>query len=221
MKQIRIIIVLLAVVLFSSSVSAQLLGQMAPASNLDAGASNIGSYLILAEHATGVVGSYRYGFSSDIEGRARLGFIDPDGGDMSVLVGADLKYLLWNARPAAQQSKDGYPFTFSLGTGFEYSKLGYAKYLGIYGAAIGSFPIRLQNGHSIEPYGRLSLRMQRVSVDSYNFGGQSFGGGSDTKLKIGANIGAEFHVIDLTSFTAEIQIDDDFAFMFGIELFSF
>lgn len=219
MKKYYIVLTVMAVVVFTASASAQFLGQMSPASVIPPASSKIDSYIMIGENSIGVAGQYRYGFSEYVEGRARLGFIDPEGGDMNVILGADMKYLIM---PYVQNESE---FDLSLGGGFEYTKLGGVSYLGVTGSVIGSIPVKLENNKSIEPYARLGLRMQRVSTDDYTFNNGvttvTVEGGSDTKLKIGANIGAEFSVIDLTDFTAEIQIDDEFGFFFGINLFEF
>ena len=214
-RKVSLFCIMCALALFAGSASAQFLGQMSPASVLETGHSNIDSYVIIGEHMVGVVGGWTYGFSQFVEGRARLGFVDPDGGDMSVILGGDMKYLLL---PYKENENN---FDFSLGGGFEYTKLAIAKYLSVHGSAIGSMPVALKNGKSIEPYARVTLRMQHVSEDEIIVLGTKVSGGSDTKLKIGAAVGAKFKVIDLTDFTAEIQIDEDFAFLLGITLLEF
>ncbi|MEZ5359017.1 MAG: hypothetical protein R3F48_09330 [Candidatus Zixiibacteriota bacterium] len=219
MKKQYIILTLLAVLVFAASSSAQFLGQMSPASVIPTGSSKIDSYLMVGENSIGVAGQFRYGFSQFVEGRARLGFIDPEYGDMNVILGGDLKYLIM---PYDEQKNK---FDMALGGGFEYTKLGGTSFLGITGSVLGSIPMQLENNKSITPYARVGLRVQRVSIDDQNIntgaGTVTVEGGSDTKLKIGANIGAEFSVIDLTDFMAEIQIDDEFGFFFGINLFEF
>lgn len=190
----------------AASASAQYLGQMSPASIIDNGTGKMGGYAIIAEHATGVVGSLRYGFSEYVEGRARLGFIDPEAGDMGLILGGDFKYLLWKYKEA------GNPFDLSLGGFLEYSGLDAFSLLGVGGSVIGSIPFHLENNHTIEPYARVNLRMQRVSFDR---------GGSDSELKGGVNLGALFSVTQLVDFTAELQIDDEVAFLIGVDFAAF
>lgn len=211
------VLIVAVLILAAGNVSAQFLGQMSSADVVDLNTGKAGGYVVLADGATAVVGSVRYGFSEYIEGRGRFGFIDPDGGDMSIIFGADLKYQLWGYK------QPDYPFDLALGGFLEYADLDRSSLLGVGGSVIGSLPLALENNHSIEPYARFNLRMQRVSFDDHTLPGtsNSVKGGSDSELKLGLNIGAVFSVIDLVDFTAEIQIDDDTAFLLGIDILAF
>jgi len=192
---------------------------MSPASVLNVSTGKTGGYLIVAEDATAVVGSIRYGFSEFVEGRARLGLIDPEGGDMSFILGGDFKYQLWSTRDPKN------PFDLALGGFLEYADLDMSSLLGVGGSVIASYPFVLKNQRTIEPYGRFNLRIQRVSTDDYTVttgtGTYTQKGASDSKLKLGLNLGALFQVTDLVDFTAEIQLDDQTAFLIGIDLAAF
>ncbi|MCP4568170.1 MAG: hypothetical protein GY841_11385 [FCB group bacterium] len=218
MKSWKVFIVTV-LILAAGNVSAQFLGQMSSADVVDLNTGKAGGYVVLADGATAVVGSVRYGFSEYIEGRGRFGFIDPDGGDMSIIFGADFKYQLWG------YNQPDYPFDLALGGFLEYADLSHSSLLGVGGSVIGSLPLAMKNNHSIEPYARFNLRMQRVSVDDFTvttgLGTETVKGGSDSELKLGLNVGAVFSVIDLVDFTAEIQIDDDTAFLLGIDILAF
>jgi len=138
---------------------------------------------------------------------------------MSLIFGADFKYQLWG------YNKPDYPFDLALGGFLEYADLDHSSLLGLGGSVIASLPLAMENDRSIEPYGRFNLRMQRVSIDDYTVstgvGTETVKGGSDSELKLGLNIGAVFSVIKLVDFTAEIQIDDDTAFLLGIDILAF
>ncbi len=207
--KLRTIVWTALIILLSGAASAQYLGQMSPASILETNTGKFGGYAILAEHATGVVGSLRYGFSEYLEGRARLGIIDPENGDMGVIFGGDFKYQLWKYK------ENQNPIDLSLGGFLEYSSYEGGNLLGLGGSVIGSMPFQLENNRSIEPYARLNLRMQRVSFDSH------YGDYSHTDLKGGLNVGALFSVTPLVDFTAEIQFDDEIAFMVGVDFVAF
>lgn len=209
MRKLQILVIAGLILILAGSASAQYLGQMAPASCLNRSTGNMGTYLIVAEHAMSVVGQLRYGLGEYVEGRARLGFIDPEGGDVSLILGGDLKYSLWKYK----QNEN--PIDLALGAGLEYSDIGPGSYLSVGGSVIGSIPQYLKNGRSLEPYARLNLRLQRYSWDT------PYGDGSDSDFKIGLNVGSVFRVMDLADFTAEVQIDDEMAFMIGIDLVSF
>jgi hypothetical protein len=207
--QFRTIVAASMILLLAGAASAQYLGQMTPASVLETGRGKLGGYVILAEHATGVTGSLRYGLSPFFEGRARLGFLDPEGGDMGVILGGDFKYLLWKYK------EDQNPFDLSLGGFLEYSDNGDLSHFGLGGSVIGSIPFKLKNNSTIEPYARVNLRMQRSSIDT------RLGNHSETELKGGVNLGALFSVTPLVDFTAEIQIDDEWAFLIGVDFLAF
>lgn len=207
--QFRTIVAASMIFLLAGTASAQYLGQMSPASVLPEGSGKFGGYVILAEHATGVAGSLRYGFSPFFEGRVRLGFLDPEYGDMGVILGGDFKYLLWKFR------ENQNPFNLSLGGLLEYSDNGDGSLLGLGGSVIGSIPFKLKNNSVIEPYARVNLRMQRASFDT------RVGDDSETELKGGVNFGALFSVTPLVDFTAEFQIDDEWAFLVGVDFIAF
>jgi hypothetical protein len=214
----------------AGSASAQFLGQMSPASILDYGTGRVGAYYIGAENADAVIGSVRYGLSSVTEGRFRFGFIDQDGRntDPHVILGLDGKYLLWDYKGSSSTTGDagssGYknPFDLSLGGGIEYAKLNNSSIMGLGLSVIGSMPFRFSNNSVIEPYARFNIRYQRLDIDDfYDPLGNKIEGGDDSDFEIGLNIGALFSVTQLVDFTAEFQLDDENAFMLGIDIAAF
>jgi len=215
------------VVLTAANASAQYLGQMSPASVLDNGTGKIGGYFIGAEHANAVVGSVRYGFGDYTEGRFRMGFIDQEGAntDPHIILGLDAKYLLWKYTRSSGDVSGGAgnynnPFNLSVGGGMEYSKLTGSDLLGLGGFAIASIPYQFKNNSVIEPYARFGLRYQRASVDEFYIDNVKYGG-SSSDFKVGLNLGALFSVTPLVDFTAEFQIDEEVAFMLGIDVAAF
>jgi hypothetical protein len=209
MKKWSILIVL--VLAMAGGASAQFLGQMSPASILTSGAGKIGGYVVIHDHATAFVGSLRYGLSPDWEGRLRLGLIDFDGPntDPHPILGGDVKYHLWKYK------ENNNPFDLSLCTGMEYASSNHFNFFGINGGVIGSMPLRLSNNTTIEPYSRLNLRYQHYSVDS------DYGNGSASDLKVDLNLGAAFALTRYVDVTAEIQINDYFAFYMGVDFLTF
>ncbi len=211
----------------AGSASAQFLGQMSPASVLAQNTGKIGGYIVSAEDAFAVVGSFRYGFGSFTEGRVRLGFIDQEGPhtDPHIILGADAKYVLWkfNDGTTGTSSPGGYknPIDLSLGGEMEYAKMETSDVLGLGGSVIASRPFLFTNGSSIEPYARLNLRYQRVGFDDFYVNDVIHDGGSDSDFKVGLNVGALFSVTPLVDFTAEFQLDDRDAFMLGIDIAAF
>lgn len=230
----RTVIFFIVGVLLCGSASAQFLGQMSPASIADAGTGKLGGYFVAAEDAFAVVGSVRYGFSEYVEGRFRFGFIDEDRpeSDLHVILGIDTKYLLWKygkvqqsyaestaATPAGGNSYA--PFDMSLGAGIEYAKLEYSSVLGIGGSVIGSLPYKFERSMVLEPYARLNLRYERIDIDDVVTPLGTIKGGSESDLEIGLNLGALFSVTRYVDFTAEFQIDDQMAFLLGIDIVAF
>ncbi|MFH1701395.1 MAG: hypothetical protein ABIE07_12515 [Candidatus Zixiibacteriota bacterium] len=211
----RIVKYFIIVCLIAGSASGQFLGQMTSADCLEKGKNIGGGYLIIAEDALGVVGSWRMGLGEYLEGRIRGGLLDPEGNGVNLILGADAKYQLW------EYIKGENPFDMSLGTGIEYSKFDNGKLLGLTGSIIGSHLHVLKGGQSIESYAQLHLRLERISTDDFYLSNVKISGGSDSKLRMGGSIGAVFSVMSLADFTIELQLDDQFAIMAGLDLFEF
>lgn len=202
---------LLTAIIPAAPASAQFLGQMAPASCLAKGGATIGGYVVAGENATAIVGSMRYGLTPDMEGRARLGFIDPDNSDINLIMGADLKYKMWGYQETS------YKFDFALGGLFEFSKFNDGNKLSLGGSTIASAPFAFENNMAIEPFTSLQLRVQRTAVDEHYIGNQKHGG-SESDLKLSAHIGTVFKVSKLTDFTMELQIDEEISFKVGLDI---
>lgn len=201
------ILILVLLIACAGQVSAQFLGQMTSARSLDMGKGVFGAYAVFSEDATAVVGSIRYGLANAFEGRVRLGYIDPDRGDGSIIFGADLKYQLWDYK----QSDN--PFDMGLGGGIEFADFEYGNILSFNGVVVGSMPFTLENGSVLEPYGQFHLRLQRVSND--------FTDNSESDLKAGVCLGLVFSVARFTDFTTEVQLDDETAFYIGVDFLMF
>jgi len=217
------------IILMAGQASAQYLGQMSPASILPTGTGKIGGYFIGADHASAVVGSVRYGFSQYTEGRFRMGFIDEDGKNTNphMIVGLDGKYMLWKyskspaSGPEGGSSTYNNPCDLSVGGFVEYARLNFDNVLGLGGSVIASIPYRFSNNSVIEPYARFNLRYQRMEIADYYVLDVKFGGGSSSDFEIGLNVGALFSVTPLVDITAEFQLDDEMAFMLGIDIAAF
>lgn len=211
----------------AGSASAQYLGQMSPASILPTNTGKVGGYFEYADNASAVIGSIRYGFGPFMEGRFRLGFIDQEGPntDPHIILGIDTKYLLWKFNEGTTGGTSGgayaNPIDLSIGAGMEYAKLQGNDVLGIGGSVIASRPFYFQNRSSIEPYGRLNLRYQRNHRDAFYRDNQRINASSNSDFEVGLNIGALFSVTPLVDFTAEFQLDDQDAFMLGIDFVVF
>jgi hypothetical protein len=168
----------------------------------------------ISEHAFAVSSYLSFGITDYVEGRLRLGLIDPEGGDMGLIFGGDFKYLLFEHADSA-----GNPFDMSLGGFLEYADLDKSSILGIGGSVIGSKPFLLKGGRTIEPYSRVNLRIQRTSFEIDSQTGKTKD--SNSELEIGLNIGAVFSVINMVDFTTELQLDEEMAFLIGIDIAAF
>lgn len=223
-----IFLALVVSVVSAGGASAQFLGQMSPASTLASNSGKLGGYFVTAEDAFAVVGSFRYGFSEYAEGRLRFGFIDQDGPktDPHIILGVDAKYMLWKFRatgpePSSEGRTYQNPIDLSLGFGMEYAVLEWSDVLGIGGSVIASRPFPVGARSSIEPFARLNLRYERVEYDDYFFNNEWLQKDSESDFEVGFNIGGLFSVTDLVDFTAEFQIDEQIAFMLGIDVAAF
>jgi len=200
----KLILTVLLVLLMVPSVSAQFLGQMASARAKATASGALDAYLVLADGATGVVGSVRYGLAPFIELRGRMGYLDPDYGDGSVIVGGDFKYQLW------EFGRD-LPCDLSFGAATVYTKLNEVSLFSLGGNVTASIPFEAGTAASIEPYATFHLRYQRLG----------YKGDSDTSLEAALSLGGVFSFSRLTDFTAEILIDDDTAFLIGFTFLKF
>lgn len=219
MRRFLPIVICLMLVALSGPISAQFLGQMTPASVIGNGVGSGGGYVIVGDHYTSFIGSLRYGMNSYTEGRLRLGLIDPDRGDMGVILGGDVKYQIWDYNK--YDSGNVNPFDLAMGFGIEFANPENVSFFSFGGSIIGSIPITLKNKRTIEPYGRINFRIQHVSIDDFMVNGMKVGGGSDTELEVGMNFGAMFSLTDLVDFTVEVQVDDETAILLGVDLFRF
>jgi len=223
----RLSFFLIVLSLFAAGVSAQYLGQMSPASILEANTGKAGAYFSTGDEAFAVVGSVRYAFGNYTEGRFRLGLIDEDGSntDPHIIVGIDGKYSLWKYGGSAGTGSSGTynnPLDLALGFGFEFAQLEWSTDLGLGGSVIGSIPYHFRNNTSIEPYARLNLRYERIDYDSRVFPDRPrLDDYSESNFEVGLNVGALFSVTPLVDFTAEFQLDNQLAFLFGVDFAAF
>ncbi|HXF49026.1 MAG TPA: hypothetical protein VNL73_06335 [Verrucomicrobiae bacterium] len=204
------------VLLFATTARAQLLGQLTDARVQEQGHSQLGGYVgIYSDDVLSFFGQWRYGFSNAIDGGAKLGFVDLNGGESGIAAAGDVRYQLLHQRPRSPQ-QPGDAVDLSLGGGLEF----------YFGDVISIFSIQFNgmvshrfvsaNGRGITPYGRAQIRFERVSVDF----GPPFGDQSDTDGEFGINAGAEFEFAQQLSAVGELQLDSselaDFGLLFGL-----
>jgi hypothetical protein len=100
------------------------------------------------------------------------------------------------------------PFELSIGGAVEFLFTEDVNVLSIGFAPIGSYPVKLKNGRTLEPYGRLQFRIERTDVDRF---------GDDTDFELGLNMGTAFELSNTTRVLGEMQFDEQFGFLFGAE----
>lgn len=190
--------------LLFSQAYAQYSGQLSTTSTTPEGTSKTGIYAGIYDHAIGLLGQYRYGVGAYTDIGLKLGVLDLDRGlndNAGLDFAFDFKYKVME-----RSLRD--PFDLSLGGLGEVLVVSDFNIFSVGANAIGSYPIKLHDGHTLEPYGRLNLRVQRVSPGHHL---------SNTDFEIGLNLGTAFDLNKTTRAFAELQFDDPFAFFLGVD----
>lgn len=200
MKKIVVLTICATFIFVSSSFGADAIGSMfgalSTANTLGMGKGNFGLAVGLAD-ATSFTGSFNYGLSTHTDGRIKLGLFDAGGGaDTELALGADFKYQLISVSGVSNG-----PFDMALGGFFEY--LGGADAVLVGGQIIGSYPVVLEQGGTLTPYGRFNVRLESYS--------------SESELELGLNGGVEWKLNSDVSLFGEFQIDGNDGVFFGIE----
>jgi hypothetical protein len=190
--------------LLSSQAFAQFSGQLSTPEPVEKGYSRGGFYVGLFDDATGVLGQYRYGIGGYTDIGFKLGIVDWDQGrdsNTGLNLNFDMKYQAMDA-----ELRD--PINLSAGGVIDFLKVENANVFSLGGYALGSYPVKLRNGRTLEPYGRLIFRVERTSVDNY---------GDDTDFEIGFNMGTSFEISKRVRALGEFQFDENFGFLMGLD----
>jgi hypothetical protein len=167
------------------------------------GHGSFGGGLGIAD-ATSFFGTFTYGLSRYTDGRLKLGMIDADGAENTELIfGADFKWQLWEVSKAPK-----HPIALALGGLFEYADFDGFSVLEIGGHVIGSHPFAMSGGSALTPYGRLNLRLERISG----------GGDSESEIRFGLNAGAAWSVTKTINLYGELQLDGNDGLFLGADL---
>ena len=204
MKKTLIAVACVAVLMVPGSALADAAGSafgaLSTASTVGMGHGNFGFAIGIAD-ATSFTGSFNYGLSDHMDGRLKLGLIDYDGGDTEIAIGADFKYQI-----VSMDSVTNGPFDMAIGGLGEYYSVGELSVVQIGGHYTGSYPILLESGGTLTPYGRFSIRMESIS-----------NGASDTELEIGLHGGVHWAFSSTLGFWGEFQLDGNDGVFFGID----
>ncbi len=174
-------------------------GNLQTASAIGQGRGDFGMGVGVTGDATSFVGWFQYGLAPYIDGRLKLGIIDPDGGDAEVTFGTDFKYQIWEVTSAVTN-----PLDLAVGGFLEYVDFGDGSVLQIGGHVIGSYPFTLDNGTVLSPYGRFNTRIERF--DNHR---------SDSELRFGLNGGVAWEVTSTVTLYGEFQVDGNDGVFFG------
>jgi len=160
--------------------------------------------------ATSFYGSFTYGLSDYMDGRIRAGLYDPgEGADAELCFAIDIKYQLFDMMDAVSD----HPFDLALDGRLEYLGGDFVSALEIGGGGTISYPFHMTNGQTITPYGRLNLRIERISFDwPAGFDGDD----SESNLKFGLNAGVAWKLTPAMSLFGEFQLDGNDGGFFGI-----
>jgi hypothetical protein len=184
-----------SLLLLPTPVSAQFLGQVSTARTVDQGANDVGGFFGLYDHAVALFGQYRRGLSAAADFGAWAGFIDPEGGKASLVLGGDVKFQILD-----DQKTD--PFDLALD-----SRVALVDYPGSFLFSLGesvvfSHDFKVCHGSVLAPYGAVNLRLDHAS--------------SHTDWNVAAVGGAKWEVSDLIDGYGELVIDDDLGLVVGL-----
>ena len=155
---------------------------------------------------TSFVGSFNYGLSRFTEGRIKLGLVDVESaGDSEIKLSfaADFKYQFM-----VMDKVSNSPLDMATGGFLEFIDYDGASLFQLGGQLIGSYPVLLSNGKTLSPYGRLNIRLERVSVDGF---------GSDSDMQFGLSGGVAFEMTKTINIYGEFQIDGNDGLFLGID----
>jgi hypothetical protein len=177
------------------------LGQLSTAEVIPLGAIDLGAHVGFYDDANALFGQFRMGVVRYCEWEIKSGVLDTEGGsDPHLMIGSAFKYHFYDRRQDAAPD-------MALSALIEYYGLDRDGSAWIFGTGlIGSYPFRLSNNSDLTPYGRLSLRIERLSV----------GNDRDSDFDIGLNIGTQYAPTHRFQLYGELQLDDQFGFIGGI-----
>jgi hypothetical protein len=177
-------------------------GGLSTAQSYGQGKGTIGISAGLAD-ANAIGGWFGYGMSKYTDCRVKLGVWDT-GPNTRLALGGDFKWQFWSMAEGASR----YPIDMAVGGFVEYDDFAGGSFFQIGSHLIGSYPIKLYKSGVLSPYGRLNVRLQRVSFDHAD---------SNSDIKFGLNGGVAWEVTDAMRMYGEFQFDGNDGVFFGIE----
>jgi len=177
---------------------------------------------------TSVAGVFGFGFSRTGDARLKIGVIDDSGFKTSFSLGADAKWQLMSMgknRADSGGPAGSAPFDLAVGPLLEWFKVDFENnptfesqsvlQLGL--AATGSFPVRLNKGGDLTPYGRLDARIEWVSMNAAA-GAAPAGDQDDSQLALGLNLGVAWRPArSSVVLYGELQLDGNDGLFLGLD----
>jgi len=210
MKRIALFTVLTLALMTSSGMAMDAagssLGNLCTAQPLGMGIGNFSIGIGLAD-LTSVSGGFGYGISEHTDGRIRLALVDDENIDTKIALGVDFKYQL-----VSVDSISNGPFDMGLGAFVEYVDVDAWSVFQVGGQYIGSYPVKLNSGRTLTPYGRFNIRIESISWE-----GGSAVHEDETNLEFGLNGGVMWELTNTINLFGEFQIDGNDGVFFGID----
>ena len=185
---------------------AALFGQVSTAYPLEKGTNDVGGFVSVFENSTLIFGQYRHGLFSNADCGVQAGFVDPEGGDMGLAIGADAKFLVL---PLSNDM----PFDLALDPRISYMNESAFSIVSLGGSVVISRDYALAQG-SIAPYGALNMRLDNVHYD-----GRDLGPGVDnnnTDFNISGIAGVKWDASQLIDILGEVVFDENLGVTIGL-----
>ena len=148
-----------------------------------------------------VLGIFNYGLSRFTEGSIKLALVDFDGknnDNVEFAIGADFRHQFMVVDAVSKS-----PFDMAVGAFFEIVNPG-SSILQFGGQLIGSYPVRLNSGKILTPYGRFNARLENVNDNS--------------ELEFGFNMGVSWSLTGSVKLFGEFQFDGNDGISLGVDL---
>lgn len=200
-----ILAALILATLCAAPLSAQFLGHLRTAQTSGLGSLNLQTAAGIYEDAFTVMGRMRYGIANRADMTLSLALLDPDNSDnLEIVLGSDLMFQVsdYDLGRMADMALGAFVEYYSMDRG---PKLDYSN-LAIGVSYVIDRPIELAPAVDLVPYGKVNLRVNRVEVNDK----------SESDFNIGFNLGAVMPVSGRIDVSGEVQLDDQFGFVVGV-----
>ncbi len=176
-------------------------GQLSTAEAVPSGSIDLGAFVGFYDDANALFGQFRMGAMAHGEWEIKSGVLDTEGGsDPQLMIGTAFKYHFYDRQE--NSSPD-----MAVNAIIEYYGLDADASSWIFGTGfIASYQFKLSNNSDLTPYGRLSFRVERLSVGDYR----------DSDFDIGLNLGAQYAPTRRFQIYTELQLDDQYGIIGGI-----